>query len=973
MQEQPRPRGVPFLQKLFFLFILLAVFGSIGLWYVNEYIMPTKGRALVLDYLAGATGREIVLGDVYYNPLRGIILKDLSISDEKKYNRKFLEVKKLYLNILYLPLLQEKKFVVSSVRIESPKIYLTVNEMNEWNFSSLLFLKQAEGRPENVLVNSISVSGGTCVFEDLATEPDFKQEIKDADLSVSLSYPLKVKFRMNSELVMAQKNSVSADGEFYPASGNTAVNLRIKNVPLSEFKPYYDGMPFKSLSGNLTGNISCVYAPGKSLAVATVSSVSGVELERDDFKTKGIVDLTGKMLIDLKDASKLKMPCVITASARIDRLDMSSSGSSPAFAVKGDISANGKFILDLKDKTVVVRYTADTLLRDTKITGVPAFGAIDRINGKIYFDETKLWTDLLKGLAKGFDCVFSGSIKNYSNPFLDLTARTELDLARLDELITPELRDKLKDYKLSGISRISLNLSGALKEQDKTPLSYAVTSELLDCSVKPGFLDKPVRSINGILVIKENSLSLRNITSFYDGKKYLLSGEMKDLKSPACDISLSSDELALKAVFKSRDDSLAFSRFDGRYKDSIFNLSGSVSGIKDPSLEIKGTLKSSISEMARYIPKESREFYDKIDPRASVYAAFAFKGKNRDETTWKIDLTKLEVKSDAENLVLFGTITNLKDPSLDIRGSLETDVENLAKYLPKEQAGPLEQNGIKGIISSKFIFKGRQSDISSWDANLVADAPLIDAKKLKFDSVHLEGKFVGKYLTVSRLTANPYDGSLAINAVFDFNKDKPQYTARVGMRDIDIGRWKDDTGMKDKKISGRFSANADLSGTPGEPGTLKGSGNFKISDGSFWELPVFSGLANILYIPKVSKIIFGQAQGTFTVADKKVRTEDTKMSSPQMDLIGNGTVDFDGNLDFQITAVFDKALIQIPSSLGPLRDLLIDKDGRYLGDIKLNGTTKEPKFDPKPPRLDKIWNNRLFDNIKKGIFGDSSE
>jgi hypothetical protein len=91
-----------------------------------------------------------------------------------------------------------------------------------------------------------------------------------------------------------------------------------------------------------------------------------------------------------------------------------------------------------------------------------------------------------------------------------------------------------------------------------------------------------------------------------------------------------------------------------------------------------------------------------------------------------------------------------------------------------------------------------------------------------------------------------------------------------------------------------------------------------------------------------------------------------------LDLFENGMVDFDGTW-ISRSQQFSTRLIQIPSSLGPFRDLLIDKDGRYLGDIKLNGTTKEPKFDPKPPRLDKIWNNRLFDNIKKGIFGDSSE
>jgi hypothetical protein len=96
------------------------------------------------------------------------------------------------------------------------------------------------------------------------------------------------------------------------------------------------------------------------------------------------------------------------------------------------------------------------------------------------------------------------------------------------------------------------------------------------------------------------------------------------------------------------------------------------------------------------------------------------------------------------------------------------------------------------------------------------------------------------------------------------------------------------------------------------------------------------------------------------------------MSSRQMTLTGNGTADFDGNLDFQLTAAFDKGLLEVASPLGPLRDLLIDKEGRYLGGIDLNGTTKEPKFKIKPMPLDKIFQNKLFNNIK-GIFGGGSE
>jgi len=967
MQEQLKPKGAPFLRKILFIFILLAIAGSIGLWYVNEYVMPTKGRSLVLEYLVKSTGREITLGSIYYNPFRGVILRDLTVSDDPKYGRKFLEVKKLYLNILYLPLLREKKLVVSSVRVESPVIFVTIDDKNEWNFMSLLFLKDMKpDRRPDVLVNSVSVTGGKCVFEDLATEPDFRKDLNDINFSVSLSYPLKAKYRLSAELGIPQKNSMTADGEFVPSSKNTTLNLKLKNIPLSEFSPYYDGMPFKSLSGNLSGNISAAFSYENSLTVATMASVTALDLKRDDLTANGGIDISGKMAVDLKDKARLKMPCVITASAKMGKLELASK----EFAVKGAVDANGKFVFDLKDKAVPLKYTADTLLRDTKISGVPSFGSIDRINGKIYFDDTKLWTDLLKGVARGFDCVFSGSIKDYKNPCLSLTAKTDLDIAKLGELLPPEAKDKLKGFALSGISKVSLNISGLLKEQPKIPLAYIVSSELLDCSVKPDFLDKPIGPINGSLTIKQESIALRNISAFgFDGKKYLLSGDITGFKTPACDLSLSSDELKLKTVFRSLENSLVFSKFDGKYRDSVFNLSGSYADFKDPALDIKGTLNTKLSELAQFFPKENRELLDKLDPRTAVAAAFKFSGKTKEQNSWRMTFDRLTAKSDAEDILLTGTITGLKDPSADIRGSLNTSVDGLRRFLSKEQAEIIEKNGIAAEkIAAKFVFRGKQKDFASWQADLVADSPLVAVKKLKFGSCRLEGKLRDRYITVSRLSAKPYGGELSSNAVIDLNKKDPQYVVQISVRDVDIARWKEDTDMKDKKISGRFSATADIGGFANDIGTLKGNGRFQIVDGKFWELPVFSGLANILYIPGISKIAFGQAQGTFMIADKNVHTEDIQLSSEQMKLNGIGDVDFDGNLDFQVTAKFDKGLLDVPSSLGPIRDFFIDKEGNYLGDIKVDGTTKDPKYKVGSP-LDNIMQNKVFDNIKKGLFG----
>ena len=967
MREQPKRRGIPFLHKIFFLFILLAGLGSMGVWYVNENVMPTTGKTLIIDYLTKATGREVTLGSVYYNPLRGIVLRNLAISDDPKYKRKFLEVEKLYLNILYIPLLQEKKLVISSVRIDSPKIALTVDNQNKWNFQSLAFLNQpktADGQM-NTLVNSVIISNARIAFEDLATEPAFRKELKDMDFQASLSYPLKIKYRLSSEMDIKQDNSLSADGQFDPVKKSATLNLKLKEIPLAEFQPYYAGLPFKTLAGNLSGNISASYAQDNSLTVATVSSVTGLNLGREDYTAQGAIDLSGKMSLDLRDKTGAKMPCVINAAAKLTKIELISKN----FSVKGDVDANGKFSFDLKDKTVQLKYTADTQLRDTKLSGVPVFGVIDRINGKIYFDETKLWTDMLKGLAKGFDCVFSGTIKDYNDPRLNLTAKTDLDLARLNERLPPGMNVKLKGYTFSGISKLSLNVSGSLKQQDKVPLAYTVTSELLDCGVKTDFLDKPVTSINGKLVMKQDSLSLKDISAYFNDKKYLLSGEIKDLRAPACDLSLSSDDLKLRMAFKCLDDSVTFGKFDGRYKNTVFSLSGSYADFKDPSLNVKGTVLTSLGEISAYIPKENAQFFNKLDPATTLSSSFEFKGKTKKRETWNLLFNKFEGKSGVVDLAVFGSISDFKEPLLDVHGSLTTTVDELKKYLPKGQADILAKNDVSGDLTSKFIFKGKQKDQNTWQADLVIDSPQVNIKKLKFADCHVETKFKDKSLTFPRVTANPYDGTLAVNAVIDFSQQNPQYVLQIAVRDIDIGRWKNDTDMKDKNLQGRFSANGDFGGFGNNLETLKGKGQFEIRDGHFWDLPVFSGIANILYIPGVNNIAFGEARGTFSVSNKKVYTEDTRLSSAQMSLTGNGSMDFDGNLDFQVTAAFDKGLLDVASPLGPLRDLLIDKEGRYLGDINLGGTTKEPKLKINPMPINKILQNKLFDNIKKGIFG----
>lgn len=958
--QKKRKRGFPFFKIFLTLIILLAI----GLWYVNEYILPVKGKVFVIDYLTKATGRNVTLENIYYNPFRGIALKNLTISDDPKYARTFLTIERLYFNVLYLPIFQEKKIIIPLVKVDGPKFILTIDNENRWNFESLNFLKPkgavpqeaapqeaappeatlptatpAETAPQQlpqkpsspqqvpptqlpeapqfkVYIYKVALSNATCTFEDRALEPMFSKEIKNMDFQASISYPLKIKYRLNSQLVTKQKNSLAAKGEFDPAKKEAKFSLQLKDVPLADFQPYYTGLPFKTLSGNLSGESDVIYSTKDAFKITTTSSITNLNLTGEDFAVKGSVDIKGNTTFNPKDKTTLKYSAdvalretdltlktltskingnVVLAYSKDSFMIKTSSTmtglnlSGDKFSAKGDVDINGRASFNPKDKTTL-KYSGDALLKDVVLRGVPTLDAIDKINGKLFFNETKLWAETIKGASRGLDLIFEGSLKDRVNPYLTLTAKTTVNLSKLNEFLTAELKERLKDYEIAGISQTTLNITGLLK--DKVPLDLTITSLLSNCNVKAKFFPKPITSINGTLISKANSATLKDISGIYNDKKYMLNGDVANFKTPQFNLALASEDLNLKTNFTLQDILATFSKLEGKYKNIKFNF--------------------------------------------------------------------------------FGAISDFKDPLLNVYGSVETDINELKNYLPKQTTEFLTKNEVSGALLAKFYFNGKQKDQKSWAIDLKAESPQLQVKKLKFDDCHLDYKFKDSFVSMPTITAKPYGGSLVANIAIDYSQENPQYVIEVDVRDVDINRWKNDTELKKYDLRGFFYASAQFGGFGKNIETLRGKGRFAIVNGKLWELPVFAGLANILFIPGVDRIVFREAQGSFTVGNKVIYTGDTKILATEMNLIYDGTVDFDGNLDFSITATFAKDLLSIPSGLGPLRDLLVDQAGNYIGDIKLKGTLKEPRHTIKPFPIDKILQKKLLDKFR-GLFEGTSE
>src|SRR5207248_775995 len=75
------------------------------------------------------------------------------------------------------------------------------------------------------------------------------------------------------------------------------------------------------------------------------------------------------------------------------------------------------------------------------------------------------------------------------------------------------------------------------------------------------------------------------------------------------------------------------------------------------------------------------------------------------------------------------------------------------------------------------------------------------------------------------------------------------------------------------------------------------SGDFDVRHGKFMQVPL---LKNVLPdVKEASATTVGEIAATFEIADRKIKFIDAAASSPAVGVDGDGTLDFDGNVDLR--------------------------------------------------------------------------
>ncbi|MBI1951321.1 MAG: AsmA family protein [Acidobacteria bacterium] len=302
--------------------------------------------------------------------------------------------------------------------------------------------------------------------------------------------------------------------------------------------------------------------------------------------------------------------------------------------------------------------------------------------------------------------------------------------------------------------------------------------------------------------------------------------------------------------------------------------------------------------------------------------------------------------------------------SSSLRGSLK--VENFLKpRIGFALASPrLDLNEIVAILlpaapaAAPASGSSRPAAPATGLLDQVSGAGRIEVKEVRFQTFDLANVraslgLARSVFSLQEMSAAFYGGTLAGSASVDLSRAVPGYAASVRLEKVDVDPLLSayDPGLKEL-VRGRLRGHLDLSAAGAVMdeilGTARGTGAVEITDGAVTSFSVLKQLAALLEMAGGKGVgrdstPFESLRATLAVSDRRARTEDLALHSPDLDLEGKGWVGLDATLDLDITARFSEeatgGMVAKNARLGGLTE-----SNRLAVYFSLQGDLAGPRF-----------------------------
>lgn len=549
--------------------LILAVFAATA--YINATALPAKLKTALIDELENATGREVSLGGVRFDFLKGIVVEDLTIYDSSSV---IIRAKEIDCGFLIIPIFK-KRIVIPEIRIESPSVLAQRKEDGSFNLAELIPKNYAPKSGVKVIVYRVILRNGNVKFADETFIPAFTKDLENVRMDIGLALPDKVTFSLSCSLPSDPAMAIRSSGEYSIPLEELDAQVIIDNLLLNEFIDYYAASEFFFPKGTVDARIA-VHAEG------------------------GILD------------------------ADIDALTKNLSVSKDEIAARLDSRVKARAQYDSALKQFEYAGHLDILSMD--IAGIGAVGELKGLKARVDFDDWRAASDNVRMDAFGIPWKVRINLVNFANPVFDLYASSETDLSHLQKVLAENFNINFEGY-AAGKAEVELALQAEGDGQPKLNGYVRVRDGTIGLGGKRFLLEE----VNGETRFTPNTLAWSDLDFKCRGASYKTTGTLTNFASPGFQLDVESKDLSFRSIFAVNDKTITLSRLKGRFLNSNFSAAGSLDLGEQDSAEadLSGLLELDLGDLKDVTPK-ARAPARKMKASGRLAAEFSLRGDIND-------------------------------------------------------------------------------------------------------------------------------------------------------------------------------------------------------------------------------------------------------------------------------------------------------------------------------------------------------
>ncbi len=537
------------------------------------------------------------------------------------------------------------------------------------------------------------------------------------------------------------------------------------------------------------------------------------------------------------------------------------------------------------------------------------------------------------------------------------------------KIITKKIELRKGKFALAGNIDIEPDLNYGLKRKK---LSYQANFKLIQTNFSGLDFIKELTEVNGDITLQGNKLQTDNLKAKFLNSYLDIKGLLQDFSSAYVKLNVSSESIDLKDLVNfiplSQEDLILTGSctLNMNIKGSLkklpleFNATSIITSaqlkapyLKEPLAEIKGKigfaneqlLWENISLLYKDINYNTSgnlvDFnqpeidFDLISEELELDSALKIKDK----------LIRIKNCSGAyreTDFIVKGKIdTKIKDnPLLDIQVKSNFSAQDVIGILPEKLNQNLKPLKLKGAGKLVANLNGKLKQIKDWELSINLTSPSLSIYDLALDDLRIKLNQKNRALLVEPISAKAYDGALNANLTSNLKLDTPVFITKLNLSDVDIAKLKMHTKLKEKDISGLLNLEANLYFTQKGLDSLRGVGYISIKDGKLWQLNLFKGLGEFLFLPAYEKIVFKNAEADFIIQDKNILTQNAFLGSDSLNLLCRGKLGFEGNLDFTLSSEINPKLMKDSPDLRKFTSAILGN----LITVNVSGTLKKPEY-----------------------------